>query len=189
MDNANKTITKDKLNNVLVSDFGSQAALKPESDTIFGKLQIGGISDMPTNEEFLEIEKDANNIINKAKEVINNYSKDNDIEKNNIFKVDVNKFNNIETIRDGKSIDILDDALSIIQTGMSNNLTDIDAQGFKVIENQAIKRVLVDNHVKEIMSKTGLAATGNVNVALNSVKMATFATEKNVNDIAFTNFV
>lgn len=135
---------------------------------------------MPEIGSFNDIEKHSNEIINQAKELLEQGH------TGGLKAKDLESFRNIETIRDGKSIDILDSALSIIEEGKANGKVAEDI--FKSFENTALKKISIDNNVQEIMAKTGLAATGNVNVALNSIKLAAQMTEKSTNDIMFTNF-
>ena len=57
------------------------------------------------------------------------------------------------------------------------------------METTAIQRAVIDRYSQEIMAKTGLAATGSVNLALNSVKLADYFSHTDAKDVAFTNYV
>ena len=57
------------------------------------------------------------------------------------------------------------------------------------MENTAIKRVGIDKYAQEMMAKTGLAATGSVNLSLNAVKLAAHFSSTDINDLTFTNYV
>ena len=125
---------------------------------------------MPTLEEFNVIEKGANEILQTAKR----FAEDN-AER---FDVDISKT---------ESAKILDDALGVLKKAVHNKK--FSEETFKQMETTAIQRAVIDRYSQEIMAKTGLAATGSVNLALNSVKLADYFSHTDAKDVAFTNYV
>ena len=81
----------------------------------------------------------------------------------------------------------MDKALAILEQAKSKNIIKEDV--LESAKGVAVKRIGHDRYVQEMMAKTGLAATGNVNLALNSIKLATQFTEEDPSKIMFTNFI
>lgn len=81
----------------------------------------------------------------------------------------------------------MDKALAILENAKSKKL--IDADYLEAAKVTAVKRIGHDKYIQETMAKTGLPATGNINLALNSIKLATQFTETDPSKSMFTNFI
>lgn len=147
--------------------------LVPGGKSVLGQNAFANISSLPTIEEFYKIEEDANKILSMANDIV---------EKKNLSGEDVKGLT--KNIRDGNSSVSLDRALNII-----DKHGEVDSDTFKILESTAIKRASIDKYSQEMMAKTGLAATGSVNLALNSVKMASHFKDTSGSNLAFTNYV
>lgn len=149
-----------------------------------GTNVITRLSEMPSLDDFYETEKSANEVIKKAQELQKanniNLSRGNDEEA-------WQKFNEITDIRLSNSSESMDKSLAILEKAVDEKL--IDSSYLENAKAVAIKKISHDKYSQEIMAKTGLAATGNVNLVLNSVKLATQFTENDPSQIRFTNFI
>ena len=163
-------IMKDYIKNQNVSN-PDNMVLVPGGKSILGKNAFANITGMPTMEEFYANEKEANNILAMAKQIAKDKSLD-------------GADNLVDDIRQGNSSKVLDKALSIIEEHGNLN-KDALAQ----IQASAIKRANIDRYAQEIMAKTGLAATGSVNLSLNSVKLAEYFSTVDPNKSAYTNYI
>lgn len=165
-------IFKDLVKNQNISN-PDNMVLVPGGKSVLGKNAFANINSLPTIEEFYKIEEDANKILSMANDIV---------EKKNLTGGDIEGLT--KSIRDGNSSISLDKALSIIdQHG------EVDSDTFKMLESTAIKRASIDRYAQEMMAKTGLAATGSVNLSLNAVKMASHFSSASGKDLAFTNYV
>ena len=81
----------------------------------------------------------------------------------------------------------MDKTLAIFEEAKNMKLIGQDV--IDLAQAVATKRVGQDNLIKETVAKTGLAAVGNINLALNSIKLATQTMEKDPSKIGFTNFI
>lgn len=160
-------ILKDFEKNIDLSN-SEKMVLVPGGKSVLGQYAFAGITGMPTIQEFNNIEAGANEILNKAKSILESQGQD------------TSKF--VTDITQGNSSKMLDEALGILK----DNVSEEDMNRYNAI---AIKRANIDRYSQEIMAKTGLAATGSVNLALNSVKLAAHFRENSTEDIAFTNYV
>ena len=161
---------KDYIKNQNVSN-PDNMVLVPGGKSILGKHAFANITGLPTMEEFYANEKEANNILAMAKQI----AKDKSLEDAGDL---------VDDIRQGNSSKVLDKALSIIEE-YGNLSEDALAQ----IQASAIKRANIDRYAQEIMAKTGLAATGSVNLSLNSVKLAEYFSTVDPNKSAYTNYI
>ena len=161
---------KDYIKNQNVSN-PDNMVLVPGGKSILGKNAFANITGLPTMEEFYANEKEANNILAMAKQI----AKDKSLEDAGDL---------VDDIRQGNSSKVLDKALSIIEE-YGNLSEDALAQ----IQASAIKRANIDRYAQEIMAKTGLAATGSVNLSLNSVKLAEYFSTIDPNKSAYTNYM
>ena len=161
---------KDYIKNQNVSN-PDNMVLVPGGKSILGKNAFANITGLPTMEEFYANEKEANNILAMAKQI----AKDKSLEDAGDL---------VDDIRQGNSSKVLDKALSIIEE-YGNLSEDALAQ----IQASAIKRANIDRYAQEIMAKTGLAATGSVNLSLNSVKLAEYFSTVDPNKSAYTNYI
>ena len=161
---------KDYIKNQNVSN-PDNMVLVPGGKSILGKNAFANITGMPTMEEFYANEKEANNILAMAKQI----AKDKSLEDAGDL---------VDDIRQGNSSKVLDKALSIIEE--HGNLSE---DALAQIQASAIKRANIDRYAQEIMAKTGLAATGSVNLSLNSVKLAEYFSTVDPNKSAYTNYI
>ena len=161
---------KDYIKNQNVSN-PDNMVLVPGGKSILGKHAFANITGLPTMEEFYANEKEANNILAMAKQI----AKDKSLE---------DAGNLVDDIRQGNSSKVLDKALSIIEE--HGNLSE---DALAQIQASAIKRANIDRYAQEIMAKTGLAATGSVNLSLNSVKLAEYFSTVDPNKSAYTNYI
>ena len=161
---------KDYIKNQNVSN-PDNMVLVPGGKSILGKNAFANITGMPTMEEFYANEKEANNILAMAKQIAKDKSLD-------------GADNLVDDIRMGNSSKVLDEALFIIEKYGNLNEDEL-AQ----IQASAIKRANIDRYAQEIMAKTGLAATGSVNLSLNSVKLAEHFSTIDPNKSAYTNYM
>lgn len=161
---------KDYIKNQNVSN-PDNMVLVPGGKSILGKNAFTNITGLPTMEEFYANEKEANNILAMAKQIAKDKSLD-------------GADNLVDDIRMGNSSKVLDEALFIIEKYGNLNEDEL-AQ----IQASAIKRANIDRYAQEIMAKTGLAATGSVNLSLNSVKLAEHFSTIDPNKSAYTNYM
>ena len=156
---------------------------------LFSTNAVAKLSQMPTLNDYYDTEKSANEIIAKAQELnkAHNISAD-------FIKADDKKgakawdaFSNVTDIRSTSSPEAMDKSIAVLEKAFDKGL--IDEDYFNIAKSTAIKKISHDKYTQEMMAKTGLAATGNVNVALNSIKLATQFTETDPSKINFTNFI
>lgn len=162
-DKAADTIKKDFIKNQNLSN-PDNMVLVPGGESILGRKSFTTVAHMPTVKEFNQINEDSANLLKMAK----------DITKDEKFNIDLNKSED-----SGK---ILDEALTAIKGNVDEDI-------FSKLEATAIKRVSVDKYAQEMMAKTGLAATGSVNLSLNAVKLAEVFKDTSAENIAFNNYV
>ena len=163
-------IMKDYIKNQNVSN-PDNMVLVPGGKSILGKNAFANITGLPTMEEFYANEKEANNILAMAKQIAKDKSLDGADDL-------------VDDIRMGNSSKVLDEALSIIE-----KYGNLDEDTLAQIQASAIKRANIDRYSQEIMAKTGLAATGSVNLSLNSVKLAEYFSTVDPNKSAYTNYI
>lgn len=144
---------------------------------------------MPSLNDFYETEKKADAIIQQAKELDETHNIVSGLLKTGSEKEKAawQKFSDIKEIRMTNSSEAMDKALAILENASSKGI--IDVNELNSAKSVAVKRIGHDKYVQEMMAKTGLAATGNVNLALNSIKLATQFTETDPSKIMFTNFI
>lgn len=162
-------IFKDYAKNQNISN-PDNMVLVPGGKSVLGKHAFANLSSMPTLEEFNSIEDGANNILKMANSLIDEKGLD--------------KEKLVEDITQGNSAKVLDKALGIIKEhgGLSK-------EQIVGLETTAIKRATIDRYAQEIMAKTGLAATGSVNLSLNSVKLASYFNNVDGKDFAMSNYI
>lgn len=180
----NKAIWNDDVKDIILKDYvknqhisnPDEAVALPGGKSILGKRAFAAISGPPSMDEFETIETKADNVLKKANEIISTQKlKD---ESGNLMKA-------LPTsVREGNSSELLDNALSIIEK--HGNLTNSELEKFQIA---AIKRVNIDKYATEVMAKTGLAATGSVNLAMNAIKLASHFRNETGPNVAFTNYV
>lgn len=147
--------------------------LVPGGKSVLGKNAFASINTLPSIDEFYKIEEEANSILDMANIIV---------KEKNLTGKEIEGLT--DTVRSGNSPVALDKALSII-----SEHGELDKDAFTKLENVAIKRASIDKYAQEMMAKTGLAATGSVNLSLNAVKMAAHYSNMSGNDKAFTDYV
>lgn len=182
-------LTKDNIKNIKIGDISNASYIEDGYSDFLSKNVFSRLSQMPSLDDFYATEQSASEILNKAREI----NQKNDIVKDLLKsgsdkeKEAWKKFNNIEDIRLVNSAEAMDKALAILENANSKGL--VDTEYLEAAKSTAVKRIGQDKYVQEMMAKTGLAATGNVNLSLNSIKLATQFTEKDPSQIMFTNFI
>ena len=184
-----KIITKDSIKNVKIGDITNASIVEDGYSEFLNTNAFARISQMPSLNDFYETEKSANEIIQQANKLNESHNivagllKSGSKEEKQSWE----KFAQIEEIRYANSSDAMDKALAILEQAKSKNIIKEDV--LESAKGVAVKRIGHDRYVQEMMAKTGLAATGNVNLALNSIKLATQFTEEDPSKIMFTNFI
>lgn len=165
-------IFKDYVKNQNISN-PENMVLVPGGKSVLGKNAFASINTLPSIDEFYKIEEEANNILDMANTIV---------KEKNLTGKEIEGLT--ETVRSGNSPVALDKALSIISEHGG-----LKEDAFSKLENIAIKRASIDKYAQEMMAKTGLAATGSVNLSLNAVKMAAHYSGMSGKDKAFTDYV
>ena len=187
-----KIIAKDNLKNIKTGDITNASMVESAYSNFLGTNTTTKLSVMPSLEEFNDVEKNANEIIKKSQELLNQTSISEFVSDFKGSKMEKetkawNSFANLKDIRETGSPEALDKALAVLEKSVERGLIDNDY--LSQAQSVAIKKIGHDRYAQEMMAKTGLAATGNVNLVLNSVKLATAFRETDPSKIAFTNFI
>lgn len=158
LEDVNKILVDDAIKNSSMGDL-TKTALVPGGDSILGKVAPAAISHMDTLEGTNQNFEAVDSMINQAKDYIKNGQVETKI---NIEDLDLAK---------NKSEIVLDKALTIMQDAKSAGL--ISGDDLTAYESTALKRVAIDKASVAASAKTGVATTGAINVATNSIKKAT----------------
>lgn len=161
LNDVNKILVDDAIKNSQLGDL-SKTALVPEGKSILGKVAPAAISHMDTLEGTNKNFEAVNDILSKAKGFIQDGSVQTDI-----------KVEDLDLSKDKSEI-ILDKALTVMQEAKANKL--ISADDLTAYESTALKRIAIDKAAVAASAKTGVATTGAINVATNSIKKATHDT-------------
>lgn len=149
-----------------------------DGQSILGRISIGSFSGAGTHEEAMINESNVNALIAKAGEVYNQLDKDTidelknasiPITKKDLFDINMGVESN-KIITSDNSATILDKALTVLEKGKNSGL--IDEKDFNNFQADAIMRIGIDKASIASISKTGTAATGNINIATASIKNA-----------------
>ena len=154
---------------------------------LFSVNAVAKLSQMPTLDDYYDTEKRANEIIAKAQELNKTHNISADFINDKKGAKAWDSFANITDIRSTSSPEAMDKSVAVLEKAFEKGL--IYENYLNMAKSTAIKKVSHDKYTQEMMAKTGLAATGNVNVALNSIKLATQFTETDPSKINFTNFI
>lgn len=187
-----KIIAKDNLKNIKTGNIANASMVENAYSDFLGTNTTAKLSIMPSLEEFNAVEKEANEIIKKSQELLGSTPISNFVSDFTGSKLEKetdawNKFANIADIRETASPEAMDKALAVLEQSVERGL--IDSDYLSQAQSIAIKKIGHDRYAQEMMAKTGLAATGNVNLVLNSIKLATAFRETDPSKIAFTNFI
>ena len=158
LQSVNKILVDDAIKNSSMGDL-TKTALVPGGESILGKVAPAAISHMESLEDTNKTFGEVDNILNQAKEYIKNGQVDTKI---NIDDLDLSK---------GKSEIILDKALTVMQDAKAAGL--ISKDELTAMESTALKKVSIDRAAVAASAKTGVATTGAINIATNSIKKAT----------------
>ncbi|MEG1494752.1 MAG: hypothetical protein RR406_00410 [Bacilli bacterium] len=185
IDKANEILTKDMLKNPLIGDMSNASMIQNGHSDFLSHNVTSKMSRLPSLQEFNSVESDANQLITTAKDLVSNEKVRKQFSTEAL--ADIDKIAKIENVRNGDPVAILDKSLALIEQGVKVGAVSEDV--LDSAKNTVIKKIGHDKHVQEIMAKTGLAATGGVNLALNSVKLAAQFTETSPSQIGFTNYI
>lgn len=181
-------ITKDNIKNLKLGDITNASMVEGAYSDLFSVNAVAKISQMPTLDDYYNTERSANEIIAKAQELNNAHNISAQfIGSDGKGAKAWEAFSNVTDIRSTDSPDAMDKSIAILEKSFNKGL--IDEDYLNMAKSTAIKKVGHDRYTQEMMAKTGLAATGNVNVVLNSIKLATQFTETDPSKINFTNFI
>lgn len=152
----NKILIEDAIKTSEMGD-PTKTALVPGGKSIFGKISPAGISHMDTIEGNEQNIKDINNLLTDAKSFL---------ETN---KVEGIKSSDLDLEID-KSEKVLDKALTVMEEAKKQGV--ISREDLTAYENAALKKVSIDRLALQNSANTGVATTGAINVATNSIKQA-----------------
>ena len=175
LDDVNDILVKDAIKNSELGDL-SKTALVPGGKSVLGKVAPAAISHMGGLE-------DTNKNFEAVDDMIKQVSKY--IEDGSInTKVDIKGKEELLSakhldLEKNKSEIVLDRALTALQDAHANNL--ITKDELRDFESTALKRVAIDKASIAAHAKTGVATTGAINVATNSIKRAVHDTLKDEN--------
>ena len=146
-DKAIKILNKDFAKNSNLSNLENKVLI-PGGESILGKMMFTVDSSMPSQKEWETVHQSIGNLLKVASDVTGDEA----------FNVNINEVKS--------SAELLDKALVAVKDNVSK-------EDFSKFENAAIRKVAIDKHSQEVMAKTGLAATGGINLAINAVKLST----------------
>lgn len=155
-EDVNDILIKDAIKNTEIGDL-TKTALVPDGKSIFGQITPAGLSHMDTLEGTEENNKQIDILLTKAKDFLKNN------EVNGIKSSDLD-------LNSAKSEIVLDKALTIMQEANKQGIIDEDT--LSSFESSAIKKVAIDRLALQNSANTGVATTGAINVATNSIKRA-----------------
>lgn len=171
-------LKKDKMRNASdISDLNNTVTVK-DGQSILGRISVGSFTGAGSYKQALENETNVNALIADAGAIYNKLDKQTIEELNNakipITKKDLFDINmGVETnkiITSDNSSVLLDKALTVLEKGKEQGL--IDDLAFNKYQSEAIMRIGIDKASIASLSKTGTAATGNINIATTSIKNA-----------------
>ena len=186
-----KNIVKDNLKNPLIGDMTNAATVQDGYSTFMKENVNARLSSTSSLDSFYKTEQQANELIAQAQKLY----KENNMNFTSGFEGKLlegeqkawKDFLNITEVRETNSAKAMDKTLAIFEEAKNMKLIGQDV--IDLAQAVATKRVGQDNLIKETVAKTGLAAVGNINLALNSIKLATQTMEKDPSKIGFTNFI
>lgn len=155
-EDVNDILVKDAIKNTEMGDL-TKTALVPDGKSIFGKITPAGLSHMDTIEGTEENRKQIDNLLLKAKDFLST---------NEIKGIEASDLD----LGSAKSEIVLDKALTVMQEAKAQGI--IDKDELLSFESSAIKKVAIDRLALQNSANTGVATTGAINVATNSIKRA-----------------
>lgn len=152
----NDILIKDAMKN---SDFGdlTKTALVPGGKSVLSQSMPAGLSHMDTVAGTEVNKQQINDLLSQAKSFIGDGNFEGILAKDLDLKEDKAEF-------------VLDKALTVMQEAKSKGV--IDDSSLATFENAAIKKIGIDRLAIQNSANTGVATTGAINVATNSIKMA-----------------
>ena len=155
LEDVNNIIVKDAIKNSEMGDL-SKTALVPGGQSILGKIAPAAISHLEGIDETAKNLNDVNAMLSKAASFIEDGSVNTSIKASDL---------NLDA---DKSEKVLDKALTVMQEANAGKL--ISDDDLKAYESLALKKVAIDKASVASHAKTGVATTGAINVATNSIK-------------------
>lgn len=155
-EDVNDILIKDAIKNTEMGDL-TKTALVPDGKSIFGKITPAGISHMDTMQGTEENRKQIDNLLTQAKSFLST----NDVKDIKASDLDLTS---------AKSEIVLDKALTVMEQAKNQGVINEDT--LSSFENSAIKKVAIDRLALQNSANTGVATTGAINVATNSIKKA-----------------
>ena len=155
-EDVNDILVKDAIKNTEMGDL-TKTALVPDGQSIFGKITPAGLSHMDTIEGTEENRKQINTLLTKAKDFLNT---------NEVKGIEASDLD----LGSAKSEIVLDKALTVMQEAKKQGI--INKDELSSFESSAIKKVAIDRLALQNSANTGVATTGAINVATNSIKRA-----------------
>lgn len=153
----NKILVEDAIKNSELGDL-TKTALVPGGESILGKVAPAAISHLEDLDSTNKAFKDVDVMLNKAKDFITSGAVETNI-----------KATDLDLSKD-KSEFILDKALTVMQDANKKGI--ISDNELSTYESLSLKKVAVDKASVAAHAKTGIATTGAINVATNSIKKA-----------------
>lgn len=161
LNDVNKILVEDVIKNSNMGDL-STTALVPGGTSSLGQLAPAGLSRVGSLESVQENNQAVLNMIDDTKKMLENDTYKNNAKINiDASKLDLDKFTSSE---------VLDKALTVMEQAKEQGL--VTDSILKQYESDAIKKIGIDKASIAATAKTGLATTGGINVATNSVKKA-----------------
>lgn len=178
IDEVNSILSKDRKRNLSdVGNIGETVTVK-NGQSILGEISIGSFSHPGTRAEVMANEDAVNALITEAGDVFKQLSPEvkSELERAHIPIRQQDLFNTSmgeetsKLITDANSSELLDKALTVLGKGKEAGLITEDV--LNQYEADAITRIGIDKASIASLSKTGTAATGNINVVTSSIKDA-----------------
>lgn len=161
LDDVSDILVKDVMKNSGMGDL-STTALVPGGTSNLGKMAPAGLSRIGSLESVQENNQAVVKMVDEAKKML-----ENDTYKNNA-KINI-KADNLDLDK-FTSGEVLDKALTVMEQANKQGL--VADSLLKQYESDAIRKIGIDKASIAATAKTGLATTGGINVATNSVKKA-----------------
>ena len=161
LDDVNEILVKDVIKNSGMGDL-STTALVPGGTSNLSKLAPAGLSQVGSLESVQQNNQAVVKMVDEAKAMLENDTYKRNAKINiEADKLDFDKFTSSE---------VLDKALTVMEQANEHGL--IEDSVLKKYEADAIRKIGIDKASIAATAKTGIATTGGINVATNSVKRA-----------------
>ena len=168
LNDVNKILVEDAIKNSQMGDL-TKTALVPGGESILGKIAPAAISHLESLDATNKTFEDIDGMLAKAKDFIESGAVETKISASDL---DLTK---------DKSEFILDKALTVMQEANDSGL--ISKNELSAYESLSLKKVAIDKASIASHAKTGVATTGAINVATNSIKKAAHDTLKDTDPL------